>query len=116
MDRNAILISDDPSFLFMLTTIIDQLELNLLSVEKKDNIWKEINEKKPCIVIWDFTESPVIEKMNEKIHNYIPQDCHLLLFSNAISGLSHLKGGRLHLFEKPFSPNEISNLIKEITT
>ena len=33
MDRNAILISDDPSFLFMLTTIIDQLELNLLSVE-----------------------------------------------------------------------------------
>lgn len=116
MDRNVILISNDPSFIFVITTIIDQFELNLFSIEKKDSIWKEINEKKPRIVIWDFSELTGIEKVNEKIHNYVSHDCHLLLFSNAISGLSHLKDGSLHLFEKPFSPNEISHLIKEITS
>ncbi|TES92316.1 MAG: hypothetical protein E3J87_05670 [Candidatus Cloacimonadota bacterium] len=115
MMKKAMMISDDPSFAFMMTTIIDQLELHLLSIEKKDNLWEEIREKNPNIVIWDFDGTEGTEKIGEKFHTYIPEDCHLLLFSNAISGLTHFKNGRLHLFEKPFSPNEISHLIKEIT-
>ncbi|MCK4574957.1 hypothetical protein KAU34_00975 [candidate division WOR-3 bacterium] len=114
MSKKVLMISDDPTFSFMMATIIDHLELQLLSVKNNISIWDNINEKNPSIVIWDFGNSTKVEKLDEKIKSYLPHDCHLLLFSSAISGLCHFKNGRLHLFQKPFSPSEISHLIKEI--
>jgi hypothetical protein len=114
MDNNVLLISADPTFIFMVTTIIDQLDLELLPVQEKNFRWENIEEKKPRIIIWDFEDSAKVSELEEKIHTYLPQECHIILFSNAISGLSHFNNGRLHLFQKPFSPSEISNLLKDI--
>ena len=115
MNKRVMLIADEPTFVFMMTTIVDQFELELLTVKNKKNIWDEIKNRKPAIVIWDFNETDDIDKINKNFHTYIPQNCHLLLFLNTTSGLTHLNNGRSHLFEKPFSPNEISRVIKEIT-
>lgn len=115
MNNNVLLISVDPTFIFMVTTIIDQLDLQLLPIQEKNFMWDEISEKNPRIVIWDFEDSAKVSELEEKIHNYLPQDCHIILFSNAITGLSHFNNGRLHLFQKPFSPSEISHLLKNIT-
>jgi len=115
MKRNAILLSDDANFVFMMTTIIDQMELNLLKVEKKDDIWQQITEKEPSIVIWDFGNSNHIDGFYSKLQNNISHNCHFLVFSDSISGLSHFSNGRIHIFQKPFSPNEVSHLIREIT-
>jgi len=116
MNDRVMLIADEPTFLFMMTTIVDQFELELLTFKNDENIWNEISSRKPTIVIWDFNETDDIDKINKLFHTYIPQDCHLLLFVNTTSGLTHLNNGRLHLFQKPFSPNEISRIIKEITS
>ena len=114
MNRKVFLISNDPTFVFMMTTIIDHLDLPLQSSDNSDTLWHQIGEKNPCIVMWDFDGANGTEKVEERFRNELPDSCHLFVFSNALSGLSHLKNGRLHLFEKPFSPSEISHLIKEL--
>jgi len=114
MKKEALLISNDATFIFMISTIADQLELNLIKLENSADILNEINTKKPFLVFWDFGESLNVERLNEKFYKFIPEDCHLLLFSNAITGLNHFKNGQLHIFEKPFSPNEISQFLKNI--
>lgn len=114
MSRNIFLISNDPTFVFMMTTIIDHLDLPLQSSADADTLWDQIVQKQPSIVIWDFDAGRTIENIEEKFHTQLPENAHLFVFSNAVSGLSHLKNGRLHLFEKPFSPSEISHLIKEL--
>jgi DNA-binding NtrC family response regulator len=114
MSANVLLISNDPSFIFMMTTIIDHLELPLQSSDSAEAIWNQIRDKNPRILIWDFEGSQGIEQIEDKFRNELPESCHLFVFSNALSGLSHLRNGRLHLFEKPFSPSEISGLVKSI--
>ncbi len=116
MKRDAILLSDDPNFIFKMTTIIDQMEIDLLKLGKKDEIWQQISKQEPCIVIWDFGNSNHIQSFLEKVKEHCSNNCHFLLFSNSVSGLSHFNNGRIHIFEKPFSPNEISHFIREIVS
>jgi len=113
MNKNAMLISDDPSFLFMMTTILDQFELQLLNIENEEKLWEEINEKKPSIVIWDLENRQDIQKIKREFSHYVPENCHILFFVDNISELSHLNNGKIHLIEKPFSPNEISQFLKQ---
>lgn len=114
MSRGIFLISTDPTFVFMMTTIVDHLNLPLQSSDNSETLWDQIGENKPRIVIWDFDGEKSVEKIEEKFQSKLPESSHLFVFSNAVSGLSHLKNGRLHLFEKSFSPSEISHLIKEL--
>jgi hypothetical protein len=116
MNRSVFLISKDPTFVFMMTTIIDHLNLPLQSSDTSDAMWDQIAKKSPAIVIWDFDGAKSIQKIEGEFHQRLPESCHLFLFSNALAGMSHLKNGRLHLFEKPFSPSEISRLIRDLTS
>lgn len=115
MSRSVFLISRDPTFIFMMTTIIDNLDIPFQSSESIEPLWEEISTKQPRIVIWDFSGLSDIGQIEEKFHRHVPDSSHLFVFSNALSGLSHLKNGRLHLFERSFSPSEVSHLIKELT-
>lgn len=114
MSRSVFLISKDPTFIFMMTTIIDNLGIPLQSVDRAESLWKEIDEEEPGIVIWDVDGATKIEQIENTFHRELPESSHLFVFSNTIAGLSHLKNGRLHLFERSFSPSEISHLIKEL--
>jgi hypothetical protein len=114
--KKVMLISKEPSFVFIITTIVEQLELTLLSLDNKNNITDEILEKQPFMIVWDTDDNSAYKTINNKFFRFLPRDCHLLLFSHNIEKLKHIKNGRVHLFEKPFSPNEISKVIKEIST
>ncbi|TET17813.1 MAG: hypothetical protein E3J78_07150 [Candidatus Cloacimonadota bacterium] len=116
MNKNVLLISNDPTFVFMMAAIIENLSLPLQSSHNDGNVWNLIKNKQPRIVIWDAEHSNAIEEIDHEFHNQLPGDSHLFLFSDAISRLSHLKNRRLHLFPKPFSPKEISCLLREITS
>jgi hypothetical protein len=82
MNRSVFLISKDPTFVFMMTTIIDHLNLPLQSSDTSDAMWDQIAKKSPAIVIWDFDGAKSIQKIEEK----------------------------------PFSPSEISRLIRDLTS